>query len=192
MLIPPVGSTGPDSCAICGSRNVRRLCDKAPARYYICRSCSLIFQHPLPTRLEMQDYADAQYTSGLYLDYVQARTMKLAHFNARINEILPYVKPGRLLDVGCSCGYFMEVAAQHGFDVSGLEFSQSAVAAAAPHISNRIQQASLEDVVSTISAFDVVTAFDLIEHVHDPVKFARNAGEILKPGGILALSTPDA
>ena len=85
----------------------------------------------------------------------------------------------------------MEVAAQHGFDVSGLEFSQSAVAAAVPHISIGFNRRALKRSV-TISAFDVVTAFDLIEHVHDPVKFARNAGEILKPGGILALSTPDA
>ncbi len=71
--------------------------------------------------------------------------MKIRHFEDRLGDIGDRVKPGRLLDVGCSCGYFLEVAASRGFDVHGVEFSKSAIAAARPDVRDRIFQGTLEN-----------------------------------------------
>lgn len=183
----------PEECCICASRDLKRLCDKPPATYYLCRHCSTIFQYPQPERRQMEEYADEQYSSGEYHDYVSAREMKLAHFRRRLGEIRPFIRTGRLLDVGCSCGYFLEVAAAVGFDVAGLEFSREAIAAASPLVATRIRQATLEEIAGgSVAAYDVITAFDLIEHVPDPVSFVRNAASCLKPGGALVIATPDA
>ncbi len=160
------------------------------AHYFICGSCALIFQHPLPTSRSMSTWADAEYASGAYHDYVAARPMKIRHFEQRLDDIGDVVRSGRLLDVGCSCGYFMEVAAARGFDVHGVEFSSSAIAAAAPGIRPRIFEGRLEDMPAK-GLFDVVSAFDLIEHVHDPRAFLRRCAGLLKPGGVLLVSTPD-
>jgi 2-polyprenyl-3-methyl-5-hydroxy-6-metoxy-1,4-benzoquinol methylase len=139
----------------------------------------------------MRTWANEEYTSGAYRDYVDARSMKIRHFEDRLADIGNRVRPGRLLDVGCSCGYFMEVAAAHGFDVQGVEFSSSAVAAATPGLRPRIFEGTLEDMPIN-GKFDVVSAFDLIEHVQDPRVLVKRCASLLKPGGTLVISTPDA
>src|SRR5437764_724210 len=120
----------PESCKICGSRRICSYCQKETANYYTCRDCGIIFQYPRPTQDAMIGYVDAEYEDGRYGAYVAAREMKLDHFRWRMRTIRPHLKPGRLLDVGCSCGYFLEVAQSQGYDVHGLEFSASAIAAA--------------------------------------------------------------
>jgi 2-polyprenyl-3-methyl-5-hydroxy-6-metoxy-1,4-benzoquinol methylase len=153
--------------------------------------CGLIFQHPLPARSSMMSWANDEYTSGAYRDYVEARPMKIRHFEDRLSDIGDRVRPGRLLDVGCSCGYFMEVAASRGFDVQGVEFSKSAIAAASATLRPRIFEGTLDEMPLN-GMFDVVSAFDLIEHVQDPRALLRRCAAVLRPGGALIISTPDA
>ena len=138
----------------------------------------------------MVEWADDEYASGAYRDYVDARPMKIRHFEDRLADVGARLRPGRLLDVGCSCGYFMEVAASRGFDVQGVEFSRGAIAAASPEIRPRIFEGTLESMPDN-GLFDVVSAFDLIEHVPDPRRFLRRCAGLLKPGGTLVISTPD-
>jgi 2-polyprenyl-3-methyl-5-hydroxy-6-metoxy-1,4-benzoquinol methylase len=166
-------------------------CRREQANYYICGGCQSIFQHPLPTSASMAAWADNEYTAGAYQDYVAARGMKMRHFEDRLADLGDRIRPGRLLDVGCSCGYFLEVAAARGFDVHGVEFSQNAIEAASQKIRPRIFRGTLED-LPDVELFDVISAFDLIEHVHDPRGFLRRCTRLLKPGGMLVLSTPDS
>jgi len=175
---------------MCLSENVGAFCRKGPAHYFICGACALIFQHPVPTEGAMRSWVDAEYTSGAYHDYVSARAMKIRHFEDRFEAIGDRVRPGRLLDIGCSCGYFMEVAASRGYDVRGVEFSRSAIAAADPRIRSRIFEGTLESLPAN-GLFDVASAFDLIEHVPSPKAFLRRCAGLLKPGGTIVISTPD-
>ena len=110
--------------------------------------------------------------------------MKIRHFEDRLADLGDRVTPGRLLDVGCSCGYFMEVAAARGFDVHGVEFSPGAIAAARPASGHASSRAALEDMPDN-GVFDVVSAFDLIEHVPDPSGVSRGeCADCSKPGGV--------
>lgn len=181
---------GRSVCPVCATNAARFYCQKASARYLICASCGLIYQSPLPTRASMVAYADAEYESGAYQAYVAARAMKIRHFEDRMRQLPPYVRAGRLLDIGCSCGYFMEVAAAHGFEVRGVEFSRSAIAAARPDVRARIVNGSLEDLPAD-ERFDLISAFDLVEHVPDPAAFLQQCHARLVPGGTIVLSTPD-
>jgi SAM-dependent methyltransferase len=138
----------------------------------------------------MVEWADTEYASGAYRDYVESRPMKIRHFEDRLRDVGDRVTPGRLLDIGCSCGYFLEVAAARGFDVRGVEFSRNAIAAASAQIRPRIFEGALENLPDD-TPFDVVSAFDLIEHVPDPRAFLRDCARRLKPGGVLLISTPD-
>jgi SAM-dependent methyltransferase len=190
MAVGSTSASGPQACHICGARTVRSYCRKQDAHYFLCASCDLIFQHPLPAPAAMRDWADAEYTSGAYHDYVAARPMKIRHFEDRLGDVKDRVQPGRLLDIGCSCGYFLEVAASHGFDVQGVEFSRSAIAAASPAMRGRIFEGTL-DTLPANGLFDVASAFDLIEHVPDPRAFLRRCAALLKPSGTILISTPD-
>jgi SAM-dependent methyltransferase len=168
------------------------LCRKDGAGYHLCPDCRAIFQHPPPQPDAMVSYADTEYEKGgLYRKYVEAREMKLEHFRRRLERLLPRVSRGRLLDIGCSCGYFMEVAAASGFEVEGLEFSRAAIAAADPAIRPHILCSNVDEFESS-RTYDLVTAFDLIEHVPQPKGFLRKVRHLLVPGGWLAMTTPDA
>jgi len=181
-------------CPVCQSGGTARYCRKASADYYACGTCQALFQFPLPGREAMLGYAEAEYEDGgLYNEYVEAREMKLAHFTARMDLMRPRVRKGALLDVGCSCGYFLEVAARDGFEVQGLEFSKNAIAAAADSVRSRILRASVDDLDQQHDArYDVITAFDIIEHLERPREFLRSARRLLRPGGSIVISTPDA
>jgi 2-polyprenyl-3-methyl-5-hydroxy-6-metoxy-1,4-benzoquinol methylase len=183
-------TNGTAICPICKTTDVRFYCRKDSADYHDCATCGLIYQSPIPTRASMVAYADAEYEAGAYREYVAARTMKIRHFEDRMGQLQSRVARGRLLDVGCSCGYFMEVAAAQGFEVRGVEFSRSAIAAASPHIRERIVHGSLEDLPAD-ERFDLISAFDLIEHVPDPAAFLAQCRQRLAPDGMVVLSTPD-
>jgi protein-L-isoaspartate O-methyltransferase len=131
-------------CTICCSTRPRLLSRKGGAAYHFCAECRVVFPHPLPPPDEMLSYADNQYEEGLYRDYVEAREMKLEHFRHRLEQLLSRGHRGRLLDIGCSCGYFMQVAAENGFEVEGLEFSRAAIAAADPSVRSRISCSSVD------------------------------------------------
>jgi len=178
-------------CAICESSRSRLLCRKGGAFYYHCPECLVIFQYPVPPQEAMVSYADSEYEHGAYRDYVQAREMKLEHFRIRLEQFLPRVRHGSLLDVGCSCGYFMQVAAANGFEVEGLEFSRAAVSAANTSVRSRIVCSSVDAFAGT-QRYDLITAFDLIEHVPRPKDFLARLRQLLAPGGSLVMTTPDA
>jgi SAM-dependent methyltransferase len=178
-------------CTICCSIRPRLLCRKDAAVYHCCPDCRAIFQHPPPPAEVMVSYADTEYEQGLYRDYVEAREMKIEHFRHRLELLLPRVRRGRLLDIGCSCGYFLQVAAQSGFEVEGLEFSRVAIAAADPAVRPRILCSSM-GAFNGNGSYDLITAFDLIEHVPQPKEFLKKVRQLLAPGGCLAMSTPDS
>jgi len=184
---------GMPACRICESRAVSLFCVKGPASYYLCRGCDTLFQHPLPTPEEMVNYADSQYREGVYRDYVAARDLKHEHFRHRLLEFGGrFPPPGRLLDLGCSCGYFLDVALDSGYDAYGVEFSEEAIAAAQPATRQRIRRANVNDAGGDHPReYDVVTAFDILEHVEDPVTFLGEIEGTLAPGGGVVVSTPD-
>lgn len=168
-------------------------CRKPPADYYIAEHSGLIFVKDLPDVNEMVAYADNEYSNGLYKDYAQAAELKYATFERRIRLIETLgIRRGRLLDVGCACGFFIEAALKHGFDAYGIEFSKEAVAIAREEIRSRITVGDVNLLREREEdRFDAVVAFDIIEHTQNPIKFLEEIRQILRPGGWLMLATPD-
>src|SRR5690349_22293158 len=100
-------------------------------------------------------------------------------------------RSGRLLDVGCSAGFFLKVARDRGFDVHGLEIPADTAALARERYDVDVQVGTLDDAHFEPGSFDVVTMWDVIEHVRDPVGAMSTVARLLKPGGIAALMTPN-
>lgn len=174
------------------NENAHFYCNKPPATYYISKNTGLIFQKQAPTIQAMKTYADAEYVSGVYQEYASATSLKYETFKRRAELIRKRVGSGRLLDVGCSCGFFLETSLQYGFDAYGIEFSKEAIALAKPEIRKRI---SCGDVnkwqPDKGDKFDVIVAFDIIEHTQDPLQFLCNLRQMLSNNGWLIVTTPD-
>ena len=179
------------ACPICGV--AAKVAERVPpAVYYGCPVCETLFQHPMPTIEQMRAYVEAEYARGVYNSYVAASGLKVLTFSTRARRIAERVPGGRLLDVGASAGFFVEQALHAGFDAYGVELSQEAVANAAPAVRARLTVGDVNQLALDGTApFDVVTAFDLIEHVFDPLAFLREIRRVARPGALLVITTPD-
>lgn len=191
MLAPRRRTDAAVRCPICGV--VADVAQRVPpAVYYGCPVCDTLFQHPMPTIEQMHAYVETEYESGVYTSYVAAAHLKALTFAARAKAIAARKPGGRLLDVGASAGFFVDAALDAGYDAYGVELSQEAVAAASPRARARMTVGDVNALaLGGTEPFDVITAFDLIEHVFDPVGFLNELRRVARPGALLAISTPD-
>lgn len=182
-----VGETvksGPAVCKLCSTETSAILVSKDGHDVYECRTCGLAFTHPQPPAL-----AD-QYDSAYFDLYRRRRSFRLKRAAARLKAIERLREPGRLLDIGCSLGYFVEAACARGWRASGIEIS--------PVAANEAQEAGLdvapgvlEDAAFPDGSFDCVTMWDVLEHVSDPVRQMLEVHRILVDGGLVVVGTPD-
>ncbi len=99
---------------------------------------------------------------------------------------------GRLLDVGCGTGDFVEYAGEQGWDAQGIEPSRLASERGRAR-GLAVFQGTLEEAVATQdrSRYDAITMLNVLEHVPDPVNYVRQARSLLAPGGMLAIVVPN-
>ena len=115
---------------------------------------------------------------------------RLPTYRAFFERALP--ENGRqLLDVGCGVGRFCHAAKRLGWMVNGIDVSAQAVAIARGAADFPVRQATLDEVVLNREQFDVVTAFEVVEHLAAPVSFLRQAIDVLRPGGLFFCTVPN-
>ncbi|MBZ5593047.1 MAG: class I SAM-dependent methyltransferase [Acidobacteriia bacterium] len=176
-------------CPACENRRFRKRFTKKGRDFWRCTACGLEKQFPLPTLAELRDYYDGSYRDGMYKAFLDAEEIKRLTASQRLKRLLPLARPGRWLDVGCSSGWFVDVACRAGIQAEGIELSATAVEAA--------RQRSLPVFCSTIEDFqpghlyDTVTGFDILEHVLDPYGFLQSVRRLLAPGGVVCLGVPN-
>jgi 2-polyprenyl-3-methyl-5-hydroxy-6-metoxy-1,4-benzoquinol methylase len=151
----------------------------------------VIFLAERPNVEAMAAFVEAEYEAGAYRDYVAARELKLATARQRLALIAPHVGGNRLLDVGCAAGFFIEAALDAGYEPIGIELSTVAISMAAPRVQPLIVHGDVNTLIAQQQDFDIVSAFDIIEHTQDPRSFVADIARALRPGGLLVISTPD-
>jgi 2-polyprenyl-3-methyl-5-hydroxy-6-metoxy-1,4-benzoquinol methylase len=102
----------------------------------------------------------------------------------------PDLAPGRILDVGCGAGHFLDVARARGWETWGADLSVSAVRSAAAR-GHRVRAGDVRQADFPAGSFDAVRLWQTLEHVHDPVSVLRTCRELLQPGGTLLLGVPN-
>jgi len=171
-------------CNICGNDVTSILITKNGYNIYQCASCGLAFTWPQPSAI------DEQYDSSYFDLYRRRRAFRLRRGDARLKRIELLTKPGRLLDIGCSLGYFVEAANARGWTASGVEISPYA-AQEARDLGLDVKTGILEDAGYADGSFDCVTMWDVLEHVPDPTQHMLEVRRILSDGGFVVIGTPD-
>lgn len=100
----------------------------------------------------------------------------------------------KLLDIGCFTGEFLMEVKKLGADVYGVDFQPPAVHIAQTHLGDRVQVADIvhDRLLFPDHTFDIITVLGLIEHVTDVTGLLERVGQLLAPGGVLVVQTPDA
>ena len=98
---------------------------------------------------------------------------------------------GRLLDVGCGNGVFLDVMRQLGWEVTGVDPDGAAVTVARQKLGLQVFEGSLEEAGLPGGHFDAITMNHVIEHVPDPIGTLRECHRVLRPGGRLVVATPN-
>ncbi len=171
-------------CNVCGDSRLAFLVSRKGYDVYSCAGCGLAFTHPQPAEI-----AD-QYDSAYFDLYRRRRAFRLKRAEARLKCIELMRQPGRLLDIGCSLGYFVEGANSRGWKASGIEISPHA-AAEAGKMGLEVSTGVLEEAGYADGSFDCVTMWDVLEHVPDPTAHMLEVRRVLAPGGLVVIGTPD-
>jgi SAM-dependent methyltransferase len=153
-----------------------------------CPDCGLIFFAGPPPAKDV--YAAPYFAGGEYRFYEEDRAVLQRNFRRRVEEVRRWAPGGRLLEIGCAHGYFLELARRH-WDVRGLDVSRDA-AAAARAAGLDAHAAEFLDLPDEPGSYDVVCLWDTIEHLERPIETLEKAGRWLREGGVLALTTGDA
>lgn len=156
-----------------------------------CRACRLVYVDAELTAGDLQEaYGPAYYEGDVFANYIAERDVRLASAHASC-EILKALEPrGRLLDVGCAAGFFLAAAAQT-YDATGVELSAYAADYARQEFGLRVLTGDLCDVDLDGEQFDVVTMWNTVEHLADPLGVVRTGAGLMRPGGLLVLTTGD-
>ena len=156
-----------------------------------CPECGLVFQHPQPgDEASASLYYDSPAFAARLEGELRATTIARAREKLALLARAGVAPPGTALDVGCSSGAWLELAKDTGWDPVGVEIG-TAVAAAARRRGFEVHTGSLSDADLAGRRFDLVTFWDVLEHLPDPLDALIRARRLLRPGGVVALTFPN-
>jgi 2-polyprenyl-3-methyl-5-hydroxy-6-metoxy-1,4-benzoquinol methylase len=194
-------------CVLCGSGEADVCYRIGEFRVQRCVQCGLVAINPRFQESQTSEVYQSYYSEGAggcdsdgekcYGGYIQdierqrSRPIHLNRVHLRRLRTLEDLAPGRrLLDNGSGAGFFLLDARERGWTVSGLEVSDSAAA----HARSRglaVQTGTLSEMQLESESVDAATLWDVVEHLHDPLRDLGRLRRVLRPGGVLALSTPN-
>jgi SAM-dependent methyltransferase len=177
------------ACNLCGSEKHspvyempdRRFFPNEPFTVVECDQCGLGFVNPRPTIAEIQKYYPPEYyqtpPTSSHDRYVTRRFTQEASYLQGLES-----RNGRrrLLDVGCANGDFPRFMATRGWDVEGVEISETS-----QRITDfRVHTQEFQDIPVNEPTYDAVTAWAVLEHVHNPMAYFQKASRVVKQGGL--------
>ena len=172
------------SCIICNHTQLGSLPKYSAAYLCQCRNCSMVFSCINPTPEQLENH----YKGYGRNDYLSPITIK------RYHEILDAFeavrKTNRILDVGCGIGYFLDVAKSRGWEVYGTEYTDSAVTICEDK-GITMHAGALNPQNYSAESFDVITSFEVIEHINTPNEEVQRIFSLLRKGGYFYVTTPN-
>jgi SAM-dependent methyltransferase len=153
-----------------------------------CRSCEFAFRQFRSSSEELNQLYRKMDTTVYELELRGRERTASKH----LGIVERHTKPGRILDVGCASGLFLRQALHSGWDVAGVEPSETLCREAVKNLENKgeIQCVALEDAHFT-GTFDAITLWDVLEHVSDPNGFLSICRNLLNNDGHLFLNVPN-
>ncbi len=182
-------------CDICGSTTFSIFWEKRTLKYVKCSQCGHVFVSPQWTpeaiKTEADELAKGYHATDERIESDFSSFIREYIHYPRLSSVEKYKKNGRLLDVGCATGAFMSSARMRGWEPFGIELSQVSARYGREVEHLDIHVGTLFDAGFASGYFDVVTMWEVIEHLPTPTGYLREVKRILREGGAALLSTPN-
>ena len=194
------------TCGLCGEDDTEKVFD-VPVRsdqigIYVrdswpvvrCRRCGLVYVNPridAAARNAYYEFKNPVDFEFVHAWFVNNADLQRATWQRFLRVIQRYCLTGRLLDVGCGTGSFLIEAQNSGYTVLGQEVAPYFVKFCRAQHGLTVYEGDLGTLTLDPASFDCVTAFDVIEHHPNPRQMLRQIRRLLKPGGVIVISTHD-
>jgi len=170
-----------------GIKTVYMLWGETHGRYVKCKNCHLIYVNPI----EKASKINGDYSKMGNTDAPIIRGSRLRAAKSQLGLLKKYKSGTTILDIGCGEGFFLFNASKAGYTTKGIEISQDAAEYARREFGLDVEAKPFEELHFPENYFDVVTLWQVLEHVPYPLIVLKEVHRILKPEGLLATSTPD-
>ena len=183
------------TCGLCNSGLKKYLFSASGSDLVECLNCGFVFVEKIPdwsrlkSRLDFWGKQDVSDTARLSDSF----SSECSDDNrSKLGYIEKYAGGrGKLLEIGCSTGAFLGFARDSGWDCTGIEISEDSSRYAREELGLEVLNCDFNDAEFKKEGYSALAAFDVIEHVVDPLNFVKRANMLLGKGGVLALSTPN-
>lgn len=178
-------------CILCNTSNFRVIHQKDRWQYFRCTGCGLVSLYPRPTPQELIKSYDT-YLPVHPVDIAEWKKMMqpVADASADLIESRNRTGRGSLLDIGCGYGFFLGEMKSRGWEVTGIEISETGRQYSTHKLRIEVLSEPLENLSLPENSFDAVTLFYVIEHVLEPLELLTAVKRILKPQGLVLLRWP--
>ena len=189
----PESGGAPPHCPVCLSSVFSAYGEKNGCSIIQCASCNYIFCHPRPAQKQLNE----MYRGGNEEDAVDehffpkaSSRRRRAFFNAL--KLRRYIRGRRTLDLGCGGGFFADAARIMGGDSHGLDVNRHAIAYARRRFPKcQFHLGSFDSFKGKIGNFDFVYSSEVIEHVNDVEDYMNFLSSLMRPDGVVFMTTPD-
>ena len=174
-------------CIICTSNEIDPLYKVNGFNIYSCRKCSFQFEVEILSSDELDKYyeIDAEQMDDLtYID--KGNVENLNYYYKRLSKLInEKLSVGKILDVGCNGGYFLDC--MEGWERHGVELVNSQATKAKEKYGDNIFNGAFEDYKFSDQYFDVITLQDVLDHMPDPIECLERCKHLLRPDGLIVV-----
>lgn len=173
-----------ETCLICSSVQLKKLKDYTKVHLVSCQSCGFTFSQKIPSQEELLNFYEGYGRN----DYLSPLTIK--RYEELLDKFEKHRKTNKILDVGCGIGYFLEIAKKRGWEVYGTEYTDKAIEICKGK-GIKMQQGKLNPADFPPLSFDIITSFEVLEHINNPVEEIKNFNVLVRNGGLIYVTTPN-
>lgn len=178
-------------CVLCGSERRKRFLAAKERTVVECLDCRLRALSPMPSIADLVTINE-ETVHPFFNACLEDEESYRVYFEKKLDDLQRAVPAGRLLDVGCGAGFFLDMARARGYEVQGLDLSPVPANYARSELALDVTEGSIYDFDAPDGSFDVITIFQTIEHDPDPAALVARLYRLLAPGGALMVTTPAA